>query len=184
MSFRRRYVNVSINCWVYVNDNLYCITDWGLQYSGAIEIIGSENVSVTNNYFSRLDGNAIFIFNYNRNVSITHNEFVWIGDSVVASWGSTEGIEFPELDAKGVRYSKMGIDGTNGNQPRFTNVSYNIGREIGIWEKQSSLYFQAKSCQNYVSHNIFYNGPRAGILFNDGFGGGSLVERNFMFNTW
>eukprot|EP01083_Nonionella_stella_P053420 141314_1 len=157
--------------------------DWALQYSGAVEIIGAENVTVSDNLFSRCDGNAVFIFNYNRNISVTHNEFVWIGDSCIVSWGSTEGIDFPELDAKNVRYAGMGIDGTGGNQPRFLNISYNIAHEIGIFEKQSSLYFQAKSCQNYVSHNIFYNGPRAGILFNDGFGGGSLVERNFMFNT-
>eukprot|EP01084_Bolivina_argentea_P320044 555206_1 len=157
--------------------------DWGWQYSGAIEIIGAENISVTNNYFSRLDGNAIFIFDYNRNISITHNEFIWIGDTVIGSWGSTSGVDFPDLDAKNIRYSKMGIDGTLGNQPRYLNISYNIAHEIGIFEKQSSMYFQAKSCLNYISHNIFYNGPRAGIMFNDGFGGNNLIEKNFVFNT-
>merc|ERR1712079_996269 len=46
----------------------------------------------------------------------------------------------------------------------------------------SAFYFQAKSCQNEIKNNIFFNGPRAGINFNDGFGGGSQVESNLMFN--
>ena len=31
--------------------------------------------------------------------------------------------------------------------------------------------------------NIMFNMPRAAINFNDGFGGGSLVEGNLIFNT-
>lgn len=50
-------------------------------------------------------------------------------------------------------------------------------------EKQSSMYFQAQSCSNWIYGNIFYNGPRAGINFNDGFGGNSSVGKNLMWNT-
>ena len=31
--------------------------------------------------------------------------------------------------------------------------------------------------------NIFFNGPRAGINFNDGFGGNSTIRKNLVFNT-
>ena len=31
--------------------------------------------------------------------------------------------------------------------------------------------------------NIFFNGPRAGINFNDGFGGGSNETENLLFNA-
>ena len=55
--------------------------------------------------------------------------------------------------------------------------------EIGIFQKQSSMWFQSKSCSNYISHNIFFNGPRAGINFNDGFGGNSTIFKNIIFNT-
>ena len=34
-----------------------------------------------------------------------------------------------------------------------------------------------------VVGNILFNGPRAGVNFNDGFGGGSLVDENILFNT-
>ena len=50
-------------------------------------------------------------------------------------------------------------------------------------EKQSSMWFQAKSCSNILDSNIFFNGPRAGINFNDGFGGNSTLRKNLLFNT-
>ena len=83
----------------------------------------------------------------------------------------------------------------------------NLVREIGIWQKQSSMWFQvagnhmkprlqssqgfcpnscnhcgiATSCQavaaeSQILENVHFNGPRAGINFNDGFGGGDLIE--------
>ena len=147
--------------------------DWGLQRMGALFFEGTKNVLVQECIFERLDGNAIMVSGYNRNTTIYKNEFVWIGDSAIAQWGDTSG-----SSAKG-----MGWDGTDGNQPRFTQVLYNFVHELGIFEKQSSFYFQAKSCQNNITGNIFFNGPRAGINFNDGFGGGSNVTENLLFNT-
>lgn len=36
----------------------------------------------------------------------------------------------------------------------------------GLWQKQSSLWFQAVSAQTQLQDNIFYNGPRAAFNFN------------------
>ena len=47
----------------------------------------------------------------------------------------------------------QGIDGTDGNQPRFISVIGNVAREIGHFEKQSSFYVQGKSCQNTIHGN-------------------------------
>lgn len=49
-------------------------------------------------------------------------------------------------------------------------------------ELQSSCWFQAKTAQSNVSGNLFYNGPRAGINMNDGFGGGNSLQSNLIFN--
>ena len=46
---------------------------------------------------------------------------------------------------------KFGWDGRNGEQPRFTTVYGNLAYRLGIWEKQSSFYFQGKSCQNNIT---------------------------------
>lgn len=147
--------------------------DWGLQRSGGLFFEGTEKTRVLECIFERLDGNAIMISGYNRDATIRRNEFVWIGDTAIASWGYTSG-----SIVKG-----MGWDGTDGNQPRFNRILYNFVHELGIFEKQSSFYFQAKSCQNTIKGNIFFNGPRAGINFNDGFGGGSELTENLILNT-
>ena len=148
--------------------------DWGLERTGVLYFEGTVNTIVDSCIFQRLDGNAIMLSGYNRNATIQKNEFVWIGSSAIAQWGYTTGVD-------GVL--GMGWDGIDGNQPRFSRILYNFVHELGIWEKQSSFYFQAKSCQNLIMGNIFFNGPRAGINFNDGFGGGSNVTENLLFNT-
>ena len=55
---------------------------------------------------------------------------------------------------------RQGIDGTDGNQPRFTHVIGNVAREIGHYEKQSSFYVQGKSCQNIIQGNGAAAHPR------------------------
>jgi len=47
---------------------------------------------------------------------------------------------------------------------------------------QSSCVFQAKTATTTIENNLFYNGPRAGINFNDHFGGGDNVTGNVIFN--
>lgn len=147
--------------------------DWGLQRSGAVFLEGTKNTLIQECIFERLDGNAVMISGSNYNTTIYKNEFIWIGDTAIGSWGYTKG-----SSVKG-----MGWDGTDGTQPRFNQILYNFVHELGIFEKQSSFYFQAKSCQNTIKGNIFFNGPRAGINFNDGFGGGSNVTENLVLNT-
>jgi len=46
---------------------------------------------------------------YNRRTNITNNQFSWLGQNAIASWGRTN-------------YN----DGTNGDQPRFTTVSVRV----------------------------------------------------------
>ena len=36
-------------------------------------------------------------------------------------------------------------------------------RELGAFEKQSSMVFLAKTCAAHIHHNVFFNGPRAGV---------------------
>ena len=81
----------------------------------------------------------------------------------------------------------MGPDGTAGNVPRGTIIQANFAYRCGLFEKQSSFYFQAKSHANLIKDNIFvpatpifspilrvadlctfrqFHGPRAGMNFN------------------
>eukprot|EP01048_Picozoa_sp_COSAG05_P020070 COSAG05_NODE_3319_length_2151_cov_1.550682_4_plen_110_part_00 len=93
--------------------------------------------------FTRNDGNAVMISGYNRGTLIKDVEAVWNGDTVLAAWGVTDG-----------------IDGTNGEQPRGTVVDGLFCHELGQYEKQSSCWFQAKTAQTEIKNSILFNGPR------------------------
>jgi len=139
--------------------------DWAMQRIAAVQCEGCEGLKIVGCQFMRLDGNGLLLSGYNRDVEINYNEFAWLGDSSVVLWG----------------YSR-GVDGSDGNQPRFTSIVGNTMREMGIFEKQSSGVFQAIACQTYIADNLVYNGPRALINFNDGFGGGNEIVNNLLFN--
>eukprot|EP01083_Nonionella_stella_P110129 322065_1 len=124
--------------------------DWGLERTGAIYLDGVRNIQIINNTMTRLDGNAISVNRYARGVVIEGNEIVWQGDNAVSMWGDTQNISMNDG-------STMGWDGTDGNQPRGTQFIQNFVHEIGIWEKQSSMWFQAKGCSNNLQQNIFFN---------------------------
>ena len=114
--------------------------DWALQRSGAVLLQGTEFTTVDSCLITRADGNGVFVSDYNRNATISNNEFSWIGDSAMAAWGST-GQCLNEKCTDKVPYN-VGPDGRGGNQPRYTNVIGNLVHEIGIFEKQSSMWFQ------------------------------------------
>ena len=45
------------------------------------------------------------------------------------------------------------------------------------------LIHTAKTAQSTIIGNVFFNGPRAGINANDGFGGGDEIAHNLVFST-
>ena len=139
--------------------------DWSIHRGGTVFVQGVEGFLMQNCTFDSPGGNALFLSNYVRRAVIEGNEFVYTGDSAIAVVGGSDL-----------------INGTLGNQPRGTKVIGNLMHEIGIWGKQTSGYFQAVAAETELYGNVMFNGPRAGINFNDGFGGGNLVEMNLVFN--
>ena len=99
---------------------------------------------------------------YTRNCSVSNSSFTHIGDNAMASWGYThdtkEGIAAGNALPKGT-----GVDGTGGAQPRYTAIVGNVVREIGLNERQSSAWSEAKACLSHVKGNLIYNIPRAAI---------------------
>ena len=97
----------------------------------------------------------------------------------MVAWGDTEGGLPADLEGK---YRGVGYSAAPGNIPLGTELGHNLCREIGHFIKQSSCYFQAKTAQSHIHHNVMFNGPRAGVNFNDGLGGGDVVDHNVIFN--
>ena len=139
--------------------------DWAIHRDGAIFVEGVDGFLLQNCLFDAPGGNGLFLSNYVRNAVIEGNEFIYTGDSAIAAVGTAQL-----------------IDGTAGNQPRGTKIIGNLMHEIGIFGKQTSAYFQSLACETQFMGNVFFNGPRAGINFNDGFGGGNWVAENLGFN--
>jgi hypothetical protein len=152
--------------------------DWALARFGAVFLQGTEGFQVDGCTFDRLDGNGVMISGYNRNATVSGSDFAFIGGNAVAAWGFTN-----ETASEGEGWPEAGVDGTDGRHPRYTKVRGNLAREVGLYEKQSSFFVQAKTAQSFVEGNVFFNGPRAGINFNDGFGGGDVVDGNLVFST-
>ena len=103
----------------------------------------------------------------------------------VAAWGFTnETATDPARPGMQLtNFPEAGVDGTDGEHPRYTKVVGCSAREVGLYEKQSSFFVQAKTAQSFISGNVFFNGPRAGINANDGFGGGDEISHNLVFST-
>ena len=139
--------------------------DWAIHRGGAIFAEGVDGLVVQNCLFFSPGGNGLFLSNYVRNAVIEGNEFVYVGDSAIAAVGSA-----------------YLIDGTIGNQPRGSKIVGNLMHEIGIWGKETSAYFQSVVAETTLRGNVMFNGPRAGVNFNDGFGGGHLMQNNLLFN--
>ena len=140
--------------------------DWSLRRGGAIFVENASNVTISGCNFFRLDGNAIFLSRKTRHIHIQHNHFEWIGENAIATWGDTDS-----------------YDATAGEFPMHTLIEYNVMRELGIYEKQSSAVGHSKAALTTIRKNIMFNMPRAAINFNDMVGGGDIVDGNLIFNT-
>merc|ERR1719188_2001842 len=159
--------------------------DWALDRYAALFLQGTEDYLIENCTFERLDGNAVMVSGYNRRATVQNSDFAYLGGNAVAAWGYTNETQ-TDPGRPGVHLENApaaGVDGTDGEHPRGTTVQNCTAREVGLYEKQSSFYVQAKTAQSKILSNVFFNGPRAGINANDGFGGGDEIAYNLVFST-
>jgi hypothetical protein len=159
--------------------------DWALDRVAAVFLQGTEGVTFDKCAFDRLDGNAVMVSGYNRGATIVDSDFSFVGGNAIAAWGYTNETA-TDPGRPGVvneNWPAAGVDGTDGEHPVGTTVKGCTAREVGLYEKQSSFYVQAKTAASKIEGNVFFNGPRAGINANDGFGGGDEIARNLVFST-
>jgi len=111
--------------------------DWALQRRAALFVENTRETIVDGCTFQRLDGNAVLLSAFNRNVTIANSTFAYIGCNAVAGWGNTDA-----------------WDGLAGDQPRHTLVRDCYMHDLGLLQKQSSGWFQAKTAQRRFAGNI------------------------------
>ena len=93
-----------------------------------------------------LDGNAVMFSGYNRNATVQNSDFAYIGGNAMAAWGYTNETATdpgrPGIALTG--YPAAGVDGTDGEHPRYTNVISNTVREVGMYAPPYSPFKKKK----------------------------------------
>lgn len=139
--------------------------DWSIHRGAALFIEDSSNVTVLGCTFNQTGGNAVMLSNDVTNSAILENEFVYTGDSAIATVGTSDR-----------------IFATAPTYPNRITIARNHIHEVGVYGKQTSCYFQALASNVSLIDNLCYNGPRAGFNYNDGHGGANHIEGNLVFN--
>jgi hypothetical protein len=141
--------------------------DWTITRLGALRLEYVRNTTILECVFNGVGGNAVVVSRTAWNTTIIANEFVWIGASAILVAGEVRGMD----GSSQVTY------------PVGTFIHANLFHELGIWVKQSSAVGVALAQATTIDANICFNLARACINFNDGFGGGSVVSNNLLFNS-
>ena len=159
--------------------------DWALERNAAVYLQGTRHATINKCTMERLDGNGLMISGYNRNTTVHDCDFAYIGGTAIASWGFTNETDTdpgrPGIHLENAPFA--GVDMTDGEHPRYNRIEGCTAREVGLYEKQSSFYMQAKTAYSTIRGNVFFNGPRAGINLNDGSAGGDEISHNLVFST-
>jgi len=160
-------------------------SDWAIYRGGALFLNGSEDCTFADCVIEQVGGNAIFVNNYNRRVTVRGCHIARVGGSGVAFIGDP-----------GACYNPVGwnqnnqlaaIDRTPGprtsNYPGDCLVEDCLIHNIGEVEKQTAGVTLDMAQGVTIRHCSIYDMPRAGINFGDGCWGGHLIEFCDVFDT-
>merc|ERR1712048_447879 len=136
--------------------------DWSIHRGGAVFVQNTENITFSSCTFLRNGGNDLFLSEYNENINISGNNFLYSGDSSIAIVGRIELMD--GYSSKGYSNNVL-IDG-------------NYMELIGVFGKQTSALFTSVAGGVTFTNNVLHSGPRAGININDGFYGNKVIENN------
>lgn len=161
-------------------------SDWRIYRGGAVFFEGAEDCILDHCHFSNLGGNAVFVNNYNRRISVDTCLFEDCGASGVAFVGSYDAVR----EARNKGDDKVGdtaVDLTPGplteNYPSECTVENSLMRRLGRVEKQVAGVEISIASRITVRDCSIYEVPRAGIDIGNGRWGGHLIEGCDVFDT-
>jgi hypothetical protein len=160
-------------------------SDLTVYRGGAVLFQGAEHCGLVNCNLVDLGGNAVFLSNYNRDVSVRGCLIKNIGGSGVSFVGDPHAAQVPEY--WGIRISRNHMNLTPGpktnNFPKNCSVDDCLIHNIGQIE-YSAVGVEIDLAEDItVRHCSIYNTPRAGINIGDGCWGGDKIEYCDVFNT-
>lgn len=161
-------------------------SDWAIYRGGACFLTGTEDVEIRDTEFDQVGGNAVFVSNYNRRVSIKGCHIHDAGASGVCFVGDPDAVRNP-LFEYGQTNDLSKIDRTAGpktdNYPADSIVEDCLIHGIGLVERQPAGVQISMSQGITVRDTSIYDCARAGVNIGDGCWGGHLIDRCDVFDT-
>jgi hypothetical protein len=161
-------------------------SDWTIYRGGAVLFDGAEDCTLRDCFIDQVGGNAVFVNNYNRRITITGCRIEKSGAGGVMFVGDPKAVRSP-LFEYAQRQPVEKIDRTpgalTGNYPADCRVDNCLITQVGRVEKQSTGVGIDMSARITVSHCSIYDMPRAGINIGDGCWGGNIIEFCDIFDT-
>ncbi|MGA2066480.1 MAG: right-handed parallel beta-helix repeat-containing protein [Thermoguttaceae bacterium] len=160
-------------------------SDWTIYRGGAVFLNGTEDCSLEDCLIDRVGGNAVFVNDYNRRVTVRGCHIAEAGGSGVAFIGDPNACYNP---INWNRQNQLGkIDRTPGpktaNYPGDCLVEDCLIHNIGQVEKQTAGVTLDMAQGITIRHCSLYDVPRAGINIGDGCWGGHIIEFCDIFDT-
>ncbi len=161
-------------------------TDWTIYRGGAVFFNGAEDCALEDSLLVQLGGNAVFVNNYNRRLTIRGCEISKSGASGICFLG-----DFKAVRSALFNYNKVNkfeeLDRTpgplNNNYPVECLVDDCLIHLTGRLEKQTAGVAIDIAQNITVRHCSIYDMPRAGINIGDGCFGGHVIEFCDVFDT-
>jgi hypothetical protein len=161
-------------------------SDWAIYRGGAIFIEGAEDCAIEDSFLDQVGGNAIFVNNYNRRVTVRGCRIAKAGGNGICLVGDPQATRNPLFNYSQVNQLED-LDRTPGpkssNYPADCLVDDCLIYLTGRVEKQTAGV-QIQLAQSItVRHCSIYDMPRAGINIGDGSWGGHVIEFCDVFDT-
>ncbi|HEX5398652.1 MAG TPA: PDZ domain-containing protein [Verrucomicrobiae bacterium] len=161
-------------------------SDWAIYRGGAVFFNGAENCTLEDSFLDQLGGNAVFVNNYNRRVTIRDCHIDQAGANGICFVGDPKAVRSPLFNYY-QRNKLEDIDRTPGpktdNYPADCLVDDCLIHNTGRVEKQTAGVEIDMAQSITVRHCSIYDVPRAGINIGDGCWGGDVIEFCDIFDT-
>ncbi len=161
-------------------------SDWTTYRGGALFYNGTEDCLLEDCWIDQVGGNAVFVNNYNRRLTVRGCLIARAGANGVAFVGDRDAARVPR-DWKDKSQTLANLDRTpgpkNNNYPADCLVDDCLIYLTGRVEKQTAPVQIELSQGITVRHCSIYDVPRAGINIGDGCWGGHVIEFCDIFDT-
>jgi hypothetical protein len=161
-------------------------SDWAIYRGGAILFEGTEDCAVEDSFLDQVGGNAIFVNNYNRRVTVRGCQIAKAGANGICFVGNPQATRNPLFNYSQVNQLED-LDRTPGPRTRQYPADCLVDDCLiyltGRVEKQTAGVETELAQSITIRHCSIYDMPRAGINIGDGSWGGHVIEFCDVFDT-